>query len=265
MLAGIGPRDVLEDPRINIPVQVELPGVGRNLQDRYEVSVVNRMKHDWQILAGAAFEKGDPQYQEWSAFHTGVYATNGGLFVVIKKSAQAPKLPDLFCLGLLARFEGYFPKYSKLIAKHHNYLSWVVLKAHTGNTAGTVTLRSADPRDTPLVTFHYFNEGSDDWLKDLDAVVDGIQFVREMTAGVGEYVEEEELPGKKIAAEMSCGSSSRTTPGVTTPHAAVPSDRGKKTESSTASFAFTAPRGCASSTPRSFLKFRAFSSCRRST
>lgn len=197
MLSGIGPRDVLEDPRINIPVQVELPGVGRNLQDRYEVSVVNRMKHDWQILAGAAFEKGDPQYQEWSAFHTGVYATNGGLFVVIKKSAQAPKLPDLFCLGLLARFEGYFPKYSKLIAKHHNYLSWVVLKAHTGNTAGTVTLRSADPRDTPLVNFHYFNEGSDDWLKDLDAVVDGIQFVREMTVGVSEYVDEEELPGKK--------------------------------------------------------------------
>ena len=197
MLSGIGPRDVLENPRINIPVQVELPGVGRNLQDRYEVSVVNRMKDDWQILAGARFEKGDPQYQEWSAFHTGVYATNGGLFVVIKKSAQAPELPDLFCLGLLARFEGYFPKYSKLIAKHHNYLSWVVLKAHTSTTAGTVTLRSPDARDTPLVNFHYFNEGSDGWLKDLDAVVDGIQFVRKMTAGVSEYVDEEELPGKK--------------------------------------------------------------------
>ena len=33
--------------------------------------------------------------------------------------------------GLLARFEGYFPGYSKLISGDHDYLSWVILKAHT--------------------------------------------------------------------------------------------------------------------------------------
>ena len=38
MLSGIGPREGLE--RHGIEVRVELPGVGRNLQDRYEIGVV---------------------------------------------------------------------------------------------------------------------------------------------------------------------------------------------------------------------------------
>jgi len=41
MLSGIGPREDLQ--RHGIEVKVDLPGVGNNLQDRYEVGVVNRM------------------------------------------------------------------------------------------------------------------------------------------------------------------------------------------------------------------------------
>ena len=49
MLSGIGPRDVLEP--LGIPVRIELPGVGKNLQDRYEVGVVNRMNFArWEML-----------------------------------------------------------------------------------------------------------------------------------------------------------------------------------------------------------------------
>jgi len=71
----------------------------------------------------------------------------------------------------------------------------VVLKAHTANRAGQVTLRSADPRDMPLVDFHYFEQGADE---DLDAVVDGIRFVRRLTAGLKRegLIDEEELPGE---------------------------------------------------------------------
>ena len=65
--------------------------------------------------------------------------------------------PDLFLMALLARFRGYFPGYSCEIAEHHDYLTWAILKAHTANRAGTVTLRSADPQDTPLVEFNFFD------------------------------------------------------------------------------------------------------------
>src|SRR5262249_34684588 len=135
MLSGVGPRRELEDH--GLKVRVDLPGVGKNLQDRYEISVVNRMKENWKLLDGATFSKGDRQYQQWSQNNQGVYATNGGVLAVVKKS-QRHRLPDLFCLGLLGKFKGYFPGYSKLIADHQNYLSWIVLKAHTTNTAGTV-------------------------------------------------------------------------------------------------------------------------------
>ena len=48
MLSGIGPRAALEAH--GIPVRVDLPGVGKNLQDRYEVAVVNRMSFPaWNV------------------------------------------------------------------------------------------------------------------------------------------------------------------------------------------------------------------------
>jgi choline dehydrogenase-like flavoprotein len=196
MLSGIGPRRELE--RHGIAVRVALPGVGTNLQDRYEIGVVNRMTEDWEVLTGAQFAKGDPQYQQWATARRGVYTTNGGVLGVIHKSDTAQALPDLFCLALLGYFRGYFPGYSQLLAQHHNYLTWIVLKAHTRNTAGTVTLQSADPRDTPLINFRAFDEGNDTAQEDLEAVVDGIEFVRTMTAQVRKYIAEEELPGKDV-------------------------------------------------------------------
>ncbi|MPZ76312.1 MAG: NAD(P)-binding protein [Deltaproteobacteria bacterium] len=201
MLSGIGPKQDLETHGIN--VRVDLPGVGKNLQDRYEVSVVNRMTADWEMLAGAKFDKSDAQYREWGADRKGVYATNGGALVVIKKSQPDRSVPDLFCLGLLGKFTGYFPEYSQLITRHHNYLSWVVLKAHTSNTAGTVSLRSADPRDTPDINFRYFEEGSDTNGEDLDGVVQGIKFVRNMTTALKKQkaIAEEELPGEQIQSD----------------------------------------------------------------
>jgi choline dehydrogenase-like flavoprotein len=203
MLSGIGPREVLEDPRIRIPVRVELAGVGKNLQDRYEVSVVNRMKDDWEVLAGARFAKGDPQYEKWTSTKTGVYTSNGGVLTMVRGSKPDREWRDLFFLGLVGRFEGYFPNYSELIARHHDYLSWVVLKAHTNNHAGTVTIRSPDPRDPPDVNFHYFEEGSDTNGEDLNSVVEGVKFVRRMTADLKKrgIIVEETLPGKACATE----------------------------------------------------------------
>ena len=196
MLSGIGGQRELARHGIN--VRVDLPGVGTNLQDRYEVGVVNRMKDQWEVLAGARFAKGDPQYEKWASAKKGVYTTNGGVLTLVKRSKPERKLPDLFLLGLVGRFEGYFPKYSELIARHHDYLSWIVLKAHTVNSAGTVTLRSTDPRDTPDINFRYFGEGSDKAGEDLESVVEGIRFVRKMTADLTQrgLIVEETLPGK---------------------------------------------------------------------
>jgi choline dehydrogenase len=195
MLSGIGPRETLE--RFGIPVRAELPGVGQNLQDRYEIGVVNQMNFKaWAAYRGAKFDTTDAQFRAWQKGKSGIYATNGSVLTLFRRSANAGELPDLFCMSLLAKFSGYAPNYSRVFANELNYLTWVVLKAHTRNRAGEVTLRSNDPRDTPLINFRYFAEGGDE---DLAAVVDGIRFVRRLTARLKVHglIAAEELPGEQ--------------------------------------------------------------------
>jgi choline dehydrogenase-like flavoprotein len=202
MLSGIGPREELK--RHGIQTRVDLAGVGKNLQDRYEVGVVNRMNFDqWHIFQGAKFDQTDPQFKNWKTKRSGPYITNGAVLSLFKRSDPARALPDLFCVAFLGRFEGYFPTYSDLFAKSLNYLTWAVLKAHTNNRAGEVTLRSADPRDMPQVNFRYFDEGTEDGGEDLDSVVDGVRFVRKMTAHLKRegHIAKEELPGDEVQSD----------------------------------------------------------------
>jgi choline dehydrogenase-like flavoprotein len=204
MLSGIGPKAELD--KHGIKVRVDLPGVGTNLQDRYEVGIVNRLKEEWEVLKGSNFTLDDPQGREWASSRKGVYTTNGVALAVIKKSAPERPLPDLFVFALLGHFRGYFAEYSKLVAKQpHNYLTWAILKAHTENRAGTVRLRSPDPRDPPLINFHYFSEGTNGGTQDLDSVVNGVEFVRTLTATVSDLIVEEELPGKDVKNRQQIG------------------------------------------------------------
>ena len=202
MLSGIGPKETLETH--GIPVRADLQGVGRNLQDRYEVAVVNRMNFDsWDVLRGATFTRNDAQYAQWRDHRTGVYASNGVILSLTARSHPGAPSPDLFLYGLLGRFEGYFPGYSSLLAENPNCLTWVVLKAHTNNTAGEVTLRSADPLDTPSINFRYFREGNDARGEDLAGVAQGIRLARTLAAPLMEkgLITREDLPGSDVADE----------------------------------------------------------------
>jgi len=197
MLSGIGPPDELA--RHGIQVRAALPGVGRNLQDRYEFSVVNRMNFPaWKVLRGATYNAGDRLFAQWQRGR-GVYASNGGVLALVHKSQKA-EFPDLFCMALLAPFRGYYPGYSAELPGHLNCLTWVVLKAHTANRAGRVTLRSSDPRDTPRIDFNSFEQGGD---ADLDALLDGVQFVRRLGEGLRNagVIAEEEFPGSRITGD----------------------------------------------------------------
>ena len=158
MLSGIGPRDELE--KHGIEVRVDLPGVGRNLQDRYEVGVVNRVREDWGVLKDAKYAKGDPQYAMWESTKEGVYGSNGAVLAVIRRSAEERPVPDLFCFAVLAAFRGYVPGYSVEIVNRLNCLTWAVLKAHTNNRAGEVRLKSADPRNGPPSTSNISRKGT---------------------------------------------------------------------------------------------------------
>jgi choline dehydrogenase len=201
MLSGVGPAAHLLDHRM--PVLMDLPGVGSNLQDRYEVAVTHRMRRPWRIMDGVRFAAGDPQWKRWREGGSGLYGSNGAAVALVRRSPVADREPDLYCMALMGRFEGYFEGFSDLIRDHHDALTWAVLKAHTHNRAGTVRLHSADPRDPPAVNFRYFEEGDDTEGRDLAAVVDGIRFVRRMTAPLIEegIIAEELMPGPGVRSD----------------------------------------------------------------
>jgi choline dehydrogenase-like flavoprotein len=200
MLSGIGPPDELR--RHGIAVRVANDDVGGNLQDRYEVAVVSRMTQPWRVLRDARFDADDPLYREWAVRGNGMYGSNGTAVAVSRRSR--PRIePDLFCMALVGRFAGYYPGYSAAVAEHRDCLSWVVLKAHTANRAGRVRLRSADPRDMPLIDFHYFDPVDDPVCNDLRAVVDGIRFTRAAAAPLRDagLIVEEVMPGAALQSD----------------------------------------------------------------
>jgi choline dehydrogenase-like flavoprotein len=168
------------------------------------VAVVNRMKEPWDTLRGATFTDRDPQYAQWKSERSGIYTTNGVPLCVIVRSTSAQPSPDLFCYALLTDFRGYKPGYSQDVRNHPNYLTWVVLKGHTNNTAGEVTLTSRDPRVRPAINFKYFNEGNDTSGGDLAAVVNGVMLARRMTQGLSKSLGAvEEMPGPDYPTEAS--------------------------------------------------------------
>jgi choline dehydrogenase len=199
-LSGVGPRAELT--RFGIDVVADLPGVGENLQDRYEVAVVSRFKSDFRVLDDATFalpEAGvaDPAFERWKTGQ-GLYTTNGSIIGIIKRSKPSLKSPDLYIFGLPGFFRGYVPGWSKETERHRNLFTWAVLKAHTNNTAGRVTLRSASPTDWPAIEFKYFGEGNDAAGEDLDAVVNGVEFARAMNERLGGLIEAETVPGPDV-------------------------------------------------------------------
>ena len=146
MLSGIGPKAALDAH--GIPVRVALDGVGKNLQDRYEVAVVNRMNFPaWKALEGATFTHEDravpglgrrPRRRVHHATARSCRSSRG--------PARARRLAGPVPLRAARPLRGYFPGYSSLLAKNPNCLTWVVLKAHTNNTAARSRCAVADPR-----------------------------------------------------------------------------------------------------------------------
>lgn len=165
-LSGIGPARELRAHGID--VVVNLPGVGENLQDRYEITINVELKEQLALAAPCQpFQPGDPCLTSWFTgdpspwagatfpFY-GPYANNAAYSGRIAKSSAGRALPDLFLVGQATAFHGFFPGFSQMPLGRN--WTWLILKAHTNNTAGTVKLRNKDPRKQPEINFHYFEE-----------------------------------------------------------------------------------------------------------
>jgi len=202
MLSGIGDKYQLE--KMGIEPRIHLPGVGKNLQDRYEVGVVSEMGPDLSILKNCLFgDKNDPCLQDYKVDpKKSIYSSNGVLISLIRKSHSWKPTPDLCIFGVPGHFKGYYPGWSK-DALVKNHFTWCILKGHTKNTAGHVSLKSKDPKDTPEIEFKYFNEGNDRFREDLDAVVSGLKYVRRINRKkvIRPLLKRELIPGPDVSSD----------------------------------------------------------------
>ena len=213
MLSGIGDERHLAEHGVRCIAN--LPGVGRNLHDRYEVTVLSKMRRNFSVLDGATFElpqdpeRPDPVLEKWRTDGTGLYTSNGAVIGILKRSRPDLAQPDLFIFGIPLPFQGYEIGYSDVHKKYpddgfRRLFTWAILKAHTGNHDGTVRLLSADPFKRPEINFHYFREisrpGNSKDDPDLKALIDAVKFVREI-AQRSESVEGEFSPGDNVATD----------------------------------------------------------------
>ena len=109
-LSGIGPSAELT--KFKIPVVVNLPGVGTNMQDRYETSVISKSDSAFSVSKDCTFLRTspDPCLEKWKAGagggDRGIYASNGIAIAVVKKSSVAEGDPDVLITGAPVNFPG---------------------------------------------------------------------------------------------------------------------------------------------------------------
>lgn len=198
-LSGIGPRDELE--KFGIEVIKELPGVGTNLQDRYEVPVIGEAPSKLALLKDCTFLEGhDKCLERWETWpvQKGTYGSNGVALIATKRASNSLHgNADVSVAGWPAYFNGYYPNYFQNATAGGNHWSWITLKAESRNNAGSVNLRSADPQDMPEIRKRNFAVGGDE---DIQALVEGMKFSRKAFADLipldGKF--SEVWPGKHV-------------------------------------------------------------------
>ncbi|MBW4511773.1 MAG: GMC family oxidoreductase N-terminal domain-containing protein [Scytonematopsis contorta HA4267-MV1] len=160
MLSGIGSAEHLK--AMGIPVVADLPGVGQNLQDHPVVSVAHEATQDLHTASTSSIAE-------------------AGLFLHTEGNLDA--VPDLqFLFGPVVLVPpGY--AHSGL-----GFTSFVCL-THPQNI-GSVSLRSSDPKDTPMFRMNYLQSEAD-----VQKLVIGIKLLRNLF-GASPL---DEFRGKEIA------------------------------------------------------------------
>lgn len=190
MLSGIGPAAELR--RHGIDIVADRPGVGANLQDHLEfyfqvackqpVSLYPYMNWFAKGLIGA----------QWLLTRKGLGATNHFESCGFIRSRAGIKYPDIqyHFFPLAVRYDG------KSMVEGHGFQAHV--SPMRSKSRGSITLRSADAMDKPVIRFNYMSH-PDDWIE----MRAGVRLTREIFAqpAFDPFRGEEIAPGADIVTD----------------------------------------------------------------
>ncbi|CAI6333067.1 unnamed protein product [Periconia digitata] len=179
-LSGVGPREELEN--LGIEVVVDSPAVGSYLQDHPEgiirVNASVPFGNDPFENCTMQLNASDPCFVQWQDEGMGPYGEGAApLHMRFRSSESENEDSDVWMWGFAGLdFRGFYPGYAHPLPAPDT-ISMSMLKCQTpGDEAkGTVTLRSADPRDVPEVNFDWFN--GEQGRKELNAMVEGAELL----------------------------------------------------------------------------------------
>jgi choline dehydrogenase len=190
MLSGIGPAEHLR--KFNIPVLVDLPGVGQNLQDHCGCPIVLRgnaasygyfrqnrgWRLAWNLLEYGLFGRGrlTSVGGEATSFHVG-------------EDGSGEATVQVWCVPTIE----YANTGADAVPAVNGLKLHVTL--NRPRSVGTLALRSSNPADRPLVDPNYLADP-----RDLGQIVQGLKIARSIAraAPLSRAVSQELLPGPGI-------------------------------------------------------------------
>lgn len=188
--SGIGPADLLR--QIGVPVVLDLPGVGANLQDHLEIYQQYECRQPVSLAPALKLHNQAAIGAEWLLLGTGLGATNqfeAGGFIRSSENFAWPNIQYHF-LPVAVNYNGSNP------IKVHSF------QAHMGSmrspSRGRIALRSKDPREHPSILFNYMSH-EQDWTE----FRAGIRITREIMRqqALAAYTGKEISPGDRIRSD----------------------------------------------------------------
>lgn len=184
-LSGVGPADLLQEH--DIPLVHELPGVGENLQDHYQIRLVyecakpitlNDLSHSMpkKLMAGL----------QYALTRTGPLTLGAGQVGVFAKTRETLKTPDV---------QFHFIPFSAAKPGEglHKFPGFTVSVCQLRpNSRGTVRIKSSDPAAHPAIHPAYLTGEGDE-----QTMLDGLKLVRKVaeSAALEPYTKKEFIPG----------------------------------------------------------------------
>lgn len=184
--SGVGPADALR--ALDIPVLLDLPGVGANLQDHLEMYVQYACKKPITLATANRWYRKPGIGAQWLFLGTGIGASNqfeAGGFIRTHDEFDWPNIQFHF-LPAAVNYNGTAP------IRIHSF------QMHVGSmrspSRGRVVLRSRSPHDHPSILFNYMST-EQDWREFRAA----IRITREIYAqpALKPYAGRELAPGDK--------------------------------------------------------------------
>lgn len=191
MLSGLGPADHLRS--LGIDVVQGIAGVGQNLQDHFDVDII------YELSGPYSYDKyTKPHWMAWAGleyllFRKGPAASTlveGGAFCQLDAGSGFADTQFHFLPGTGLEAGIQAPESGYGCTLNSYYLR--------PKSRGSVTLRSMDPRDSPLVDPNYIAEPDD-----LRITVEGIKMSRDIMhqSVFSTYIKREHLPGKEVSSQ----------------------------------------------------------------